>query len=235
VLKNLATVALTPLGVLLGLFALRDRRSRAMLPWLAATVVLLFLLPLKFHVADYYYLNLLPPAAVLIGLGWQVALDRFAPAKKWAAVLVAASLLIAARYTIGPTWRLHEEDRAVTAAAAELQRLTAADEPVATIHGSTLDLLYYCDRPGWAFDAADENVAAKLSPAGLHGATRLVVVHPAHLAKNEPFMQWLSSRRLERSGDDWRIYRLDESATPTVAAARGAESPPPPAPRTAAR
>lgn len=208
VLKNLATVALTPLGLALGLYSLRDRRSRAMLPWLAASLVLLFLLPLKFHVADYYYLILLPPAAMLIGLGWQVAVERFAPSKKWPAALVAASLLIAARYTIGPTWRLHQEDRDVVAAAAELQNLTTTDEPVVTIHGSTLDLLYYCDRRGWALNAADDFIVDKLVAARNQGAKRIVVVHPPSNEDQSYLSKCLRMLKTEKHGDDWRIYRF---------------------------
>lgn len=233
--KNLATVALPPLGLLLAVVALRDRRSRVLWPWLASSLVLLFLLPLKFHVADYYYLNLLPVAAMLIGLGWQAVAEQFRPTPKLTAFLIACNLVLVARYTIGPTWRPQAEDRYVTEAATELQKIAASNEPVATVHGSTLDLLYYCDRRGWAFDAADEGLPERFRLAQARGAKRLVIVHPAHTAKNERLTQWLSLRRLERSGDDWQIYRLDESAGPTASAATAAESPPPPVPHTAKR
>ncbi len=63
VLKNLATVVLTPLGLLPDLRAIA---ALAVTAWLAVSTLLAT--PLKFHVADYYYLNLLPPAALLIGL-----------------------------------------------------------------------------------------------------------------------------------------------------------------------
>lgn len=234
VARNLATMALTPLGLLLVVAGLCDRRVRLSLPWLASCVLLLFLLPLKFHVADYYYLNLLPPAALLAGLGWQVVVERFAPSRSMVAIALVGSLLIAARYTIGPTWRLADEDRDVTAAAAVVREVTTVDEPVATLHGSTLDLLYYCDRRGWAFDAADPELPSRLIAAEVQGAKRLVVVHPAHLAKNEPLSKWLSSRPVERSGGDWRIFRLDGPAIPSADGSTAAESPPLPAPRTAA-
>jgi hypothetical protein len=234
VARNLATMALTPLGLLLVVIGLCDRRARLLLPWCASCALLLFLLPLKFHVADYYYLNLLPPAALLAGLGWQVVVERLAPSRSVAAIALAGSLLIAARYTIGPTWRLADEDRDVTTAAAVVREVTAVDEPVATLHGSTLDLLYYCNRRGWAFDAADTELPSRLIAAEARGAKWLVVVHPAHMAKNELLTQWLSSRPVERSGDDWRIYRLDGPAIPSADGATAAESPPLPAPRTVA-
>lgn len=235
VLGNLATVTLTPLGLLLAVVGLTDRRARWLLPWFGLSCGLLFLLPLKFHVANYYYLNLLAPAALLVGLGWQSAVERFAPSAKLTTALVACSLLIAARYAIGPTWRVHEEDRAVLAAAEELQALAAVEEPVATLHGSTLDLLYYCDRRGWALDAGDQHAELRLQLAVEHGAKRLVVVHPAHLAKNERLTRWLSLRPLERSGDDWQIYRLDGPPQQSVVAPTAAEFPPHPARRTVAR
>ncbi len=55
---------------------------------------------------------------------------------------------------------LHDEDRGVVTAATAVKSLASVDEPVATIRGSTLDLLYYCDRLGFrAFDAAAWNIS----------------------------------------------------------------------------
>jgi 4-amino-4-deoxy-L-arabinose transferase-like glycosyltransferase len=209
VVRDLATITLTPLGLLLAAVGACDARFRPQWPWLLATAALLVLLPLKFLHANYYFLVLLPPLALAAGLGWQRLVERFAPARPTQFALAAIGLLIAARYTVGPAYRIPVEDRDVTAAGLQVQHLTTADEPVVTLHGSTLDLLYYCDRTGWALDVDDPALLQGIESSRQHGARRLVIVGEATAARNTALTAWRRGRTPEASGSDWAVYRLD--------------------------
>lgn len=231
--RDSATVFLTPLGLLLLAVGLVDRRVRPHLPWLAACFALPIAFPLKFHAANYYYLALLPPAALVVGVGWQRAVERFAPGPRLTAVVVAAGLLISARYAIGPGFRVPTEDRSVTTAAAACRELTTLDEPIATLHGSTIDLLYYCDRPGWALNADDPQLTERVEALRRQGIAYLVIADEAAAARNAKFTAWRKSQPVAAAGDDWSIVRLAEARPATTAATQSAAvSRSLPAPRT---
>lgn len=212
---DFATVVLTPLGVLLAGYGFLDPRFRRQWPLCAAFGLLLVAFPLKFMVANYYYLVLLPALALAAGLGWQRLLEspNVAGNKTTRRVilgLVAVSFVVAMRYAIGPAYRTHPEDRGVVAAANLVKMLTQPEDRVATIHGSTIDLLYYCDRPGWAFDADDVELDSKIRDAVRRGAMLLVVVGLDDLERRPTLSLPLSQRVVLASGDDWRIYRTVE-------------------------
>jgi hypothetical protein len=213
---DFATVVLTPLGVILAGYGLVDSRFRRQWPLCAAFGLLLIAFPLKFIAANYYYVVLLPALTFAAGLGWQRLLERIDLAgnniaRRTAYGVAALSLLIAMRYAIGPAYRSHPEDRAVVAAAAAVRARTKPEEPVATIHGSTIDLLYYCDRPGWAFDADDELLERKFRDANaVHYGAKILVVAGLDDQANRPVLSRILSRLpLLDSGDDWRIYLID--------------------------
>lgn len=209
---DFATVVLTPLGVLMAGYGLFDSRFRRQWPLCIAFGLLLVAFPLKFMAANYYYVVLLPALALAAGLGWQRLCERPNLATSKLATrmlqgLVAVSLLIALRYAIGPAYRSLPEDRGVVAAANLVRTLTQAEDPIATIHGSTIDLLYYCDRPGWAFDAADIELEYKLRDAVRRGAKLLVVAGLDDLERRPTLSRPLTHWEVIASGDDWRIYR----------------------------
>ena len=82
--------------------------------------------------------------------------------------LLAVALVLSLRYAVGAAFMTPEEDRMVVAAAEAVQKLAAEDEPVVTMHGSAIDLLYYCDRPGWAVVSTEEveiHPSADLTPS----------------------------------------------------------------------
>ncbi|MCE9606325.1 MAG: glycosyltransferase family 39 protein [Planctomycetia bacterium] len=205
---DLFTVVLTPLGVLLAGVGIIDGRFRRHLPLLATFCCLPILFPLKFLVANYYYVVLLPALAFAVGLGWQRWNERYVPSLRTKQFLVACTLLIALRYAIGPAFRTPTEDRGVVAAAEVVRSATHAEERIVTMHGSTLDLLYYCDRPGWALDVADPQLSKKLTTARHEGARKLIVVGMDSVARQPATSELLASLVLEQSGDDWRLYSL---------------------------
>ncbi len=183
ILDDLAGVVLTPLGLSLAVAGLLHPAWRRYLPWLLATALLVAALPLKFHQMNYYWMAALPPLTILIGLGWQQVHDRLALGPSAVAVVLAAALLFSLRYAVRPAMITPAADRAVVPAGRAIQRLTPADEPVATMHGSGIDLLYYCRRPGWALSPDTPRLDRVLQQCRIQGARDLVVVADPDLRK----------------------------------------------------
>jgi hypothetical protein len=205
---DLATRGLSPAGLALALLAFRDRSWRRHAVWLASMGLLMAILPRKFHEMNYYYLVILPPMAVLAGLGWRVFYERWRPGP-W---VCAAVLLVAAagamRYTVRPAFLTPAEDRGVVAAAAAARGLARADEPIATMHGSTVDLLYYCDRPGWAIPPDLPNPSEALDECANQGARYLVVAGWDALEADHPNMQMLAQLPVVAKGKDFRVLKI---------------------------
>ena len=206
----IAGIMLTPLGLIAACVGACDRRYREVLPWLAFALSLPVLLPLKFFHANYYFLVVLPPAALAAGCGWR-RLRAIVPAP-WLRCepLVAAAAVAAALYlSIGPAFRTPDEDWGVVEAGRLVDRLAAADEPIATLHGSTIDLLYYSRRTGWALNADDPQFAARLHDVAAQGARRLVVADHAGALRRPIVSGVLRSLPIERAEPYGVIYRLD--------------------------
>lgn len=108
---------------------------------------------------------------------------------------------------VASMWSQAPEDRAVTTAAAALRGVSAANEPVVTLHGAAPDLLYYCDRPGWALSVNDSHFDETLERCRRQGARWLVVADLASLA-GKPAAQSIARLPIEHAGDDFVICRL---------------------------
>ncbi len=204
-LDDLATVVLTPVAFTIALAGLMDRRRRRYVPWLAATALLIAGLPLKFYEMNYYWLPALPVLCILAGLGWRQVDRRMRPRRAAVAVLALTVLAFSLRYAVKPAFVTPAEDRAVVAAGRAVQQLAGPEEPVVTMHGSTIDLLYYCDRPGWAVppDAAD--LEAKLAGFREQGARWLAYVATGHSAP-----EVVGRLPVVRQGDGYAIHALGE-------------------------
>ncbi len=201
VLDDLTGVVLTPVGFVLSLAGLLDRRWRQHAAWLLAMLVLVLALPRKFHEMNYYYLAVLPPLCVMAGIGWQVIQRRVRPGPSAVALLLLVSILLSLRYSVRPAFATPHEDRGVLAAARAVRALTSQDEPVVTMHGTTIDLLYYCRRGGWAVGPDTPQLDTVLDGCRRQGARYLAVVGPGP-APSKPAAQ----------GDNFRIYRLSPAA-----------------------
>jgi len=222
VLDDLSGVALTPLGLGLALVGLWNRAWRRHAAWLAAMALLGLALPRKFHEMNYYYLVVLPPLCVLAGLGWQLLYERLRPGRAAIAGVLAVALLFSLRYAARPAFATPTEDRGVTAAAAAVRELTAAaaavreltspDEPVATMHGSTIDLLYYCNRAGWALSPDDPLLAEKLADCRRGGARLLALAGALDEEDARRYDELLAGCELLRAGDGFRIYRTSSAS-----------------------
>lgn len=220
VLDDLSGVALTPIGFVLLWFGLLHRRWRAYVPWLLAMVLLVFALPRKFDEMNYYYLPVLPPLCIMVGLGWEVILARLRPGRTAVAALLLGALAFSLRYAARPAFVTPREDRPVLPAARALGQLAEEQEPVVTMHGTGIDLLYYCGRPGWAVGPDDPQLAAKLRTYRRHGARYLVVVGPRPPMRLKPVTR----------GEGFRIYRLPAASAPRGGSSRWPGPPKQPSP-----
>ncbi len=205
-LRNLGGVALTPIGLTLAALGLLHAGARRHGPWLLSMAALVVVMPRKFHEMNYYYLVILPPLCVLAGLGWQVASDRLKPAALGVAVLLIASAGLSLRLAWKAAFVTPQEDRSVVAAAAAVRELTTPDEPVATLHGTTLDLLYYCDRPGWALSCEKNDMAERLAECRRQGARYLAVAGAGRL--DGAARRAVAALAIVHRGDDYLIARL---------------------------
>ena len=214
ILDDLAGVVLTPLGLALALAGLLHPAWRRYLLWLAAMALLVAALPLKFHQMNYYWMAVLPPLAILVGLGWQQIHDRLALGRPAIAVVLAVALLFSLRYAVRPAMITPAADRAVVAAGQAVQRLTPADEPVVTMHGSGIDLLYYCRRPGWALSPDTPQLDRVLGQCRLRGARYLVVVAEPELRQRIAAISARDRSGSQASGEGYAVYRLSDLAHP---------------------
>ena len=207
-LIDLCTVTLTPVGFVLLLCGFLNPTWRRGLPWLIGMAVLVIALPLKFHEMNYYYVVVLPPLCVLTGLGWEWIQTRARLNAMPTAALVSLALAFSLRYSFKPAFVTPLEDRGVVAAGRAMQALAGSEEPVVTMHGSTIDLLYYCNRPGWALPPGSRSLEGKLAEYADQGARYLAVANLDQLSKYPAVGEVLKSLPVARSGEDFRIYRL---------------------------
>lgn len=216
VLDDLATVALTPIGFTLLLLGLCRREARQHWPWLLSAAVLIVVLPRKFYAMNYYYLAILPPLAVMVGLGWKTLAEAlsgteeastgFAAGRAVPVVLLAAALLFSLRYAAKPAFVTPEEDRSVLAAAAACREVVPEGEAVATLHGTTIDLLYYCNRQGWVLPPAAKKLSAAAEAAAQRGARFLVVANLTGLPRDT--QHWLNALPRQAGGVDYAVFAL---------------------------
>ncbi|HEX5447082.1 MAG TPA: glycosyltransferase family 39 protein, partial [Pirellulales bacterium] len=219
-LYNVAMFGVGPLAMPLAAVGLMSREGHRHRAWLAAMLLLVAALPAKFHELQYYLLIVVPPLAVLTGVGWECIRRRLQLSQTAVACCVLAWACLSMRLALRPAFITPEEDRAVTAAGAALRNVATAGEPVATMHGASSDLLYYCDRPGWALSSNDGHVLEKLEQCRRQGA-RWLVVADLQSFRGSPCARELAALPIVRKGDDYRVFCLSKSRPGEVAAARG--------------
>lgn len=205
-LASVCGPVLTPLGVLLFVLGLFDPAWRRYAWWLAAGGALLVLLPRKFDEMNYYFLAILPPLCAVIGLGWA----RMCLTMHWSgaagALAIVLWLAFLGRYAVGPLCRIDAHDRGVVEAGRVLQTLAAPDEPVVTAHGTTIDLLYYCRRAGWAVPMETPELERRLAECRRAGARYFVV------AGDEVPGPIVAKLLRVASGEGYAIYALADEA-----------------------
>ena len=204
-LDDLAGAALTPIGAALLALGLVQRAARRYLWWLAAAAALVLLLPRKFYEMNYYWMAVLPVLCIVIGLGGQrLVRRRVLRSPGAAAVAIGLTLAFCLRYAAGPLWTTRPEDRGVVAAGEAAQRRLAAAEPVIAMHGTSLDLLYYCGRSGWALDAQAPDLSEQVAACRREGVRWLVV---AGKEEQIALPRTILAQAVER-GPGFAVYRL---------------------------
>lgn len=212
--SDFATHVLTPVGaivLLAGIAAVWRRGRWPLATLLAALGSLLIALPLKFYAANYYYVVLLPGLALATGAAWAEA-QRYLPKPWMRASIACVGLTLALRLAIGPAFETPVGDEAVEVAATAAQAATPPDQPIATLHGSSVDLLYYCDRRGWALNAADPEFTAKVTDAVARGARYLIVADLATARKRPGTNAVLSQLAVVKEGNDWQLLSLTSAS-----------------------
>ncbi|HEX4147336.1 MAG TPA: phospholipid carrier-dependent glycosyltransferase [Pirellulales bacterium] len=207
-LDDLTGPALTPLGFGLALLGLLSPAARRYRVWMLTCGLLVVLLPLKFYKLNYYDLVILPPWALLAGLGWRQFQTAFQPSRRTVAALLAVGFVLSMRHAYFPAFVTPAEDLAVLPAAAALRSVAPPQEPIVAVHGSNFDLLYYCDHPGWAVPVDDPKFAAHLADATRQGAHWLVIANLAALNAQPAAKACLAKFSVETEGEDFRVYRL---------------------------
>jgi hypothetical protein len=207
-LDDWTAVVLTPIGFALLLAGLLDRAWRQYVLWFVAAAVVVAAMPVKFYKVNYYHVALLPPFCILAGLGWQVVCERLRLDRRAVVGLLVVWLVFSLRFSLRPAFFTPEEDRAVVAAGMAAQKLTVPGEPAVTMHGDGIDLLYYCDRPGWAISPDAPNLVDALQAYRGQGARYLVVVSPATAAIAARCQDALDSLQPAAEGPGYAVYRL---------------------------
>lgn len=207
-LTDLATVVLTPVGLVLAVLGCVHPSARRHIAWFIGSLSLVVLLPLKFYELNYYYLPLLPPLAVLVGLGAEWLAQRIRPRPAWIALGVLLFAGSAVRYSVRPAFVTFREDENVVAAAEALRRMTTAEEPIVALHGSSPDLLYYCDRPGWACPVDHPALDTRLAAYHRAGARYVVVAQPTRLTSSPASRAVLNHCATVVRGEHYAIYEL---------------------------
>lgn len=148
-LTRFVTQHLTAVGVvLLPLGALVAQQGRVRLNvfhvWLGAVVLYLFLVSGGNIRQNYYQLHILPPAAALIGIGW----DQLLSSRRFVPIL---NPVLAALFGVLCVWGVEpmfEQVPAIHNCAKELESVAKNDKP-AIIFPAGYGCQYYFSRPGW--------------------------------------------------------------------------------------
>ncbi len=215
ILADLFTVVLTPVGALVLLLGVKQVAWRKWWPVGAVMLLLVVAMPRKFQEMNYYHLLFLPAWAGIIGLGWQELSPRLTTRRWLAPLLVVTAMLLSLRYCLRPAFVTPAEDRAVITAAAALRELAAPGDKVIASHGTTLDLLYYCDRHGWAMPLSGSDVAQRIEGRRTEGAQWLVVAGASPRVVPELAEAALQDYQVAAQGDGYRIYRLGAAGDAT--------------------
>lgn len=203
---RLTLLVLTPVGACLAAIGLAHCAARGYVPAIALAGVLVVLLPRKFHELHYYWVGLLPLAAIVIGLGWSMLVELRLPRPALAALLCVWCLW-GLRGGATPAFTTPAADRAVPTVARVFQQHALPADRVVTWHGTSPDLLYYVNRAGWVWPADEPTAEADLARYVEAGAAWLVVADREAFTATAGGTRWRSIMPVA-AGSDWAIYRL---------------------------
>jgi hypothetical protein len=221
--KTVILKLLNPLGFLFllsGFTASFPKRTKLfLLSFIFAFLPLFILTPRKFVEFDYYFLPLVPAAAL-----WAAMAVQSLPAvwlKPRAHLITLIYLGLSLRFSLAPMIKIPDYDKNVLAAAAEVREKVPARARVIASHGTSTSFLYYTHRDGWAFTLEDQITGAvrnledtqgdaieRLERFRSQGASYFAVADPSHLQKNPAFFDYLNASYSLISSKPGLIYHL---------------------------
>ena len=187
-------------------------------------------MPRKFHEMNYYWMAILPFFCTQSGIGiakvTRLLIKNRRDYVRLLCVLIIVWFAFSIRYSLTPAFTTPLEDKSVLSAGNSVIRNTNKNDRIVTVHGSGIDLLYYCNRPGWALDLdaavpdienhlsePQEPFTAILKTYIQQGASHLIVADLSALDKKPDFRKIMEELELVEKGDDFALYKLDNINT----------------------
>ncbi len=229
-LDDLSGIVLTPIGFTFLFFALPHAWDKRYQLWFSAAILLWIVMPRKFHEMNYYWMAILPFFCTQSGIGiakvTRLLIKNRRDYVRLLCVLIIVWFAFSIRYSLTPAFTTPLEDKSVLSAGNSVIRNTNKNDRIVTVHGSGIDLLYYCNRPGWALDLdaavpdienhlsePQEPFTAILKTYIQQGASHLIVADLSALDKKPDFRKIMEELELVEKGDDFALYKLDNINT----------------------
>ena len=229
-LDDLSGIVLTPIGFTFLFFALPHASDKRYQLWFSAAILLWIVMPRKFHEMNYYWMSILPFFCTQSGIGiakvTRLLIKDRRDYVRLLCVLIIVWFAFSIRYSLTPAFTTPLEDQSVLRAGNSVIRNTNKNDRIVTVHGSGIDLLYYCNRPGWALDLdtavpdienhlsePQEPFTAILKTYIQQGASHLIVADLSALDKKPDFRKVMEELELVEKGDDFALYKLDDINT----------------------
>ena len=213
-LDDLTGIVLAPIGFALALLGVCGGLQRRYLVWLAGCGLLVLLLPRKFYEMNYYWTAVLPPLCAVAGLGLAGIWERHSLPRKATLLGGGVWLILSLRLVVTPAFSTPASDASVVAAGTAVERLSGPEERVLTLHGSSLDLLYYCNRPGWVLPLKELSTPSQaIESYQRQGAAFLVVADLKQLDRVDGLRSATENLPVAAQGRDYIIYRLRADRT----------------------
>jgi len=215
--KDLLGPVLTPVGCLLFAWGVCRGRDRLCVAWLAGVALLVLALPRKFHEMSYYWVGMLPVFCAFAGLGVAKLCAERSTRPGVRPILFAGSVLwlaLSFKLAYVPAFVTPAEDISVMAAAEKVRLYSPPESRIVTVHGTSLSLLYHCDRPGWVWEIRPADpalnvptIARQLDAYRNQGAEWLVIADGWLLA-SPVWQEGTSSLEHVSSGPGFAVYRM---------------------------
>lgn len=226
-LDDLSGIVLTPIGFTFLFFALPHASDKRYQLWFSAAMILWIVMPRKFHEMNYYWMSILPFFCAQSGIGIAKVTRLLIKARRDSVKLLCVMILVwfafSIRYSLTPAFTTPLEDQSVLSAGNSVIRNTHKNDRIVTVHGSGIDLLYYCNRRGWTLDLdaavpdienhlpeIQEPFTATLKTYIQQGASHLIVADLSVLDKKPDFRKIVEELELVEKGDDFSLYKLDD-------------------------
>ncbi len=145
---NWVTPILLPF-VLLGMPSL-SKRGAVWGVWLCSAAAVILILPQKVYDHPFYLIGTLPAAAALIALGYEMIKPQLSKTIRLLFWLVFLGLSM--RYYVPVAFSGGADKELIPRIGRTVQQIAGPQDYIIASHGSSPDLLYYCNRLGWGFD-----------------------------------------------------------------------------------